>query len=156
MKTDDLAQFGSSLAAAVPLAGALGIEAHSLGSDHVALSAPLAPNTNDKGTAFGGSLYAVAVLAGWSLVDRLARAQGLSVDVVIHEAVLEYLAPAADAFVCCARLHPAAESPRFLQALRRRRAARIAVDILTESAGVLALRCRASYVATPRPHAVPS
>lgn len=153
---DDLAQFGSQLAASVPLARALGVAAHSLGPDHVALSAPLEPNANDKGTAFGGSLYAVAVLAGWSLVDRLARSAGLSVDVVIHEAALEYRAPAADAFVACARLHPEAVPARFLQALQRRRAARIAVDIRTESAGVLALACRASYVASPRAANLPA
>lgn len=32
------------------------------------LSAPLAANSNHKGTAFGGSLYSVAVLAGWGLL----------------------------------------------------------------------------------------
>jgi thioesterase domain-containing protein len=149
---EDLVQFGRSLAAAVPLARALGVEVHSLGADHVALAAPLGPNANDKGTAFGGSLYAVAVLAGWSLVNRLAQAHGLSVDVVIHEATLEYRAPAAAGFVACARFAPQGQTSRFIRALHRHRPARIAVDILTESAGVLAMHCRASYVATPRLH----
>ena len=33
------------------------------------LRAPLGPNVNDKGTAFGGSLVSLMTLAGWCLVS---------------------------------------------------------------------------------------
>ena len=59
----------------------------------VALHAPLAPNSNYKGTAFGGSLFSVAVLAGWAWVTRYLAAADLAADAVIQESTMRYLAP---------------------------------------------------------------
>ena len=50
------------LAADFPLARHIGIVVDSAGDDGIVLRAPLGPNANDKGTAFGGSLFSVAVL----------------------------------------------------------------------------------------------
>jgi thioesterase domain-containing protein len=59
----------------------------------VVLRAPLAPNANYKGTAFGGSLYSVAVLTGWAWVTRYLAARGLAADAVIQESSIHFLAP---------------------------------------------------------------
>jgi len=57
------------------------------------LRAPLAPNVNDKGTAFGGSLVSLMTLAGWCLVSgRLERA-GLEAEVYVADSLVHYLAP---------------------------------------------------------------
>jgi len=48
----------------IPLAKHIGIVVESADDTTVVLRAPLAPNGNHKGTAFGGSLYSVAVLSG--------------------------------------------------------------------------------------------
>lgn len=57
------------------------------------LRAPLAPNVNDKGTAFGGSLVSLMTLAGWCLVSgRLERA-GLDAEVYVADSLVRYLAP---------------------------------------------------------------
>jgi len=42
----------------------------------IILSAPLLPNANYKGTAFGGSLFSVAVLTGWAWVSRYLDTSG--------------------------------------------------------------------------------
>ena len=70
-----------------------------LSRDSLILSAPLAPSINDKGTAFGGSLYSALVLAGWGLVFGNLRDRGLSGDVVIARSTMDYRAPVRDDFM---------------------------------------------------------
>jgi thioesterase domain-containing protein len=72
------------LAEQIPLAGQLGITAVGIEQGALILSAPLATNRNHEGTAFGGSLNAIATLAGWSVVWLALREAGLDGSVVIH------------------------------------------------------------------------
>jgi hypothetical protein len=58
------------------LAKHMGIRVESADDAAVVLRAPLTLNANYKGTAFGGSLYSVAVLAGWAWVTRHLAVQG--------------------------------------------------------------------------------
>jgi len=75
------------------LARHIGIEVESADDGAVVLRAPLAANANYKGTAFGGSLYSVAVLTGWAWVTRYLAARGLSADAVIQESSVRFLVP---------------------------------------------------------------
>jgi thioesterase domain-containing protein len=75
------------------LARHIGIEVVSADDAVVVLRAPLAPNANYKGTAFGGSLYSVAVLTGWAWVTRYLAARDLSADAVIQESSVRFLVP---------------------------------------------------------------
>jgi thioesterase domain-containing protein len=75
------------------LAKHIGIVVESADDDAVVLRAPLAPNANYKGTAFGGSLYSVAVLTGWAWVTRYLAARGLAADAVIQESSVRFLVP---------------------------------------------------------------
>ena len=75
------------------LAKHIGIVVESADDDAVVLRAPLAPNANYKGTAFGGSLYSVAVLTGWAWVTRYLAARGLAADAVIPESSVRFLVP---------------------------------------------------------------
>ena len=75
------------------LAKHIGIVVESADDGAVVLRAPLAPNANYKGTAFGGSLYSVAVLTGWAWVTRYLAAHGLSADAVIQESSVRFLVP---------------------------------------------------------------
>ena len=43
----------------------MGLEVSHYDGQSLSLTAPLNLNDNDKGTAFGGSLYCAAVMAGW-------------------------------------------------------------------------------------------
>src|SRR5580704_1852273 len=78
------------------LAKHIGIVVESADDSAVVLRAPLAPNANYKGTAFGGSLYSVAVLTGWAWVTRYLAARGLAADAVIQESSVRFLAPVQD------------------------------------------------------------
>jgi thioesterase domain-containing protein len=78
-----------------PLARHIGIVVESAHAGGVVLRAPFAPNVNDKGTAFGGSLFCVAVLAGWAWLTRDLAARQLDAGAVIQESTIRYLVPAA-------------------------------------------------------------
>jgi thioesterase domain-containing protein len=75
------------------LARHIGIVVERADDAEVVLRAPLAPNANYKGTAFGGSLYSVAVLTGWAWVTRYLAARGLAADAVIQESSMHFLTP---------------------------------------------------------------
>src|SRR5277367_3714974 len=75
------------------LAKHIGIVVESADDDAVVLRAPLATNANYKGTAFGGSLYSVAVLTGWAWVTRYLAARGVAADAVIQESSVRFLTP---------------------------------------------------------------
>lgn len=57
------------------------------------LAAPLSLNDNDKGTAFGGSLYTLVVLSGWGMVYLRCRERGLEPNIVVSHGEIEYLRP---------------------------------------------------------------
>ncbi len=75
------------------LARPMGIVVDCADDAAVVLRAPLAPNANYKGTAFGGSLYSLAVLAGWAWVTRHLAARGMAADAVIQESSMRFLTP---------------------------------------------------------------
>ena len=71
----------------------MGIVVESADDSAVVLRAPLAPNANHKGTAFGGSLYSVAVLAGWAWATRYLASREVSLGdlaVAAHLSALDY------------------------------------------------------------------
>ena len=75
------------------LATHIGIVVERADDAAVVMRAPLAPNANYKGTAFGGSLYSVAVLTGWAWVTRYLAARGIAADAVIQESSMRFLTP---------------------------------------------------------------
>src|SRR5260370_42637027 len=75
------------------LARHIGIVVERADNSGIILSAPLLPNANYKGTAFGGSLFSVAVLTGWAWVRRYLDATGLAAAAVIQASTIRYLVP---------------------------------------------------------------
>jgi thioesterase domain-containing protein len=96
--TTQTAKFGCDylqkrIAGEFMLAKHIGIVVESADDSAVVLRAPLALNANYKGTAFGGSLYSVAVLTGWAWVTRYLAARGFAADAVIQESSVRFLVP---------------------------------------------------------------
>lgn len=79
--------------AEIPLAGAMQLRIAEYRPDGLVLEAPLGPNINDKGCAFGGSLASLMTLACWALVVLRLRAAGEDCDVYVQDSQLRYLAP---------------------------------------------------------------
>jgi thioesterase domain-containing protein len=96
-------QVESFLRDEIPLATAMGIRVVTV--EPFMIEAPVALNSNHLGTAFGGSINAVATLAGYALL-WLALHDDPSVHVVIAESWLRFLRPFARPFA------PSAASPK--------------------------------------------
>ncbi|KZX80544.1 hypothetical protein A3715_16635 [Oleiphilus sp. HI0009] len=77
----------------VPLARAAEISVHSYDGNRLVFEAPLDPNTNDKGTAFGGSIYVIAVATAWGMSSIKSQELGLDGELVVAKAEIEYLRP---------------------------------------------------------------
>ncbi len=82
----------------IPLTRAMGLKVLEASASKVVLSAPLEPNHNHKRTAFGGSLYSLAVLSGWGLLWLRLKEAGLEGHVVIVRSEAEYLRPVVQDF----------------------------------------------------------
>lgn len=77
----------------LPLARAAGVEVDTYDGHCLQVSAPLLSNINDKGTAFGGSLYNLCVIAAWGMTDLKAKELNLAGDIVIAKGEINYLRP---------------------------------------------------------------
>jgi thioesterase domain-containing protein len=111
----------------IPLARAMALALHDYDGERLALAAPLAPNVNDKGCAFGGSLVSLMTLAGWGLVELALRARGEDCDVFVGESTVRYLSPLWDDFRAEARLAEGADWTAFFATLAARGKARIEI-----------------------------
>jgi thioesterase domain-containing protein len=132
------------------LARHLGIVVERADDLGVVLAAPLVPNANYQGTAFGGSLFALAVLAGWAWITRYLEAGQLAADAVIQESTIRYLAPVRG--VLRATLTPprAEHVERFRKMLLRARRGRIGLKVDIHQQTTLATEFEGIYVAALR------
>lgn len=112
----------------IPLAHNMDLRLASAEHDRLVLAAPLAPNINDKGCAFGGSLVSLMTLGGWALVELALREQGLDCDLFVAESTVHYLDPVWGELVCASQLGPHASWATFFNTLTTRGRARVAVS----------------------------
>jgi thioesterase domain-containing protein len=78
----------------IPLSRHLNFEILEATPNKVHLRAKLEGNTNHKGTAFGGSLYTLSVLAAYSLVYMgISKEEIQTNNIVIQKGEIQYLAP---------------------------------------------------------------
>ena len=126
----------SRIVAEFPIAKHIGIAVDAADDDAVVLRAPLEANSNDKGTAFGGSLFSLAVLTGWAWVARYLEAHDLAADAVIQESTIRYLVPITGELRAILAAPPLAQIDKFRKMLQRagRGRIRLAVDIHCEQA----------------------
>lgn len=115
------------------------------------LHAPLEGNGNHEGTAFAGSLNAVATLAGWGTVWLALHRAGLPGAVLIQDSATHYHAPVRRDFVATADGPGAAGLERLLAAVRRHGRGRIPlrVTLAEEGSPRPALEFTGRYVVVP-------
>lgn len=77
----------------IPLARAMALSVAGYDGRVLRLRAPLAPNRNDKGCAFGGSLAGLMTLAGWGAATLRLGAAGDGAEIYVQDSTLRYLAP---------------------------------------------------------------
>jgi thioesterase domain-containing protein len=134
-----------------PLARHLGVSVDSAHDGAAVLRAPFAPNANYKGTAFGGSLFCVAVLTGWAWATRYIEARGLNADAVIQESTIRYLKPVHGEFRGTLKAPPPEHLEKFLKMLARSGRGRIGLHVEIHDGHTLSARFDGVFVAALRP-----
>jgi len=133
----------------IPLTRALGLVAQGWDGRTLSLRAPLEPNRNHRGTAFGGSLSALAIVTGWAALHLALGERASHLRVVIQRSTLDFEAPVVGEFSAVASVPEGDAWARFLRGLTRRRRARIAIPCAIRSGGRIAGRHEGVYAALP-------
>ena len=131
----------------IPITNAIGLRVVSVTNNSLSLSAPLEKNHNDKNTAFAGSLYSVAVLAGWGFLQMALKNAGLDGQVVIQESGIKYYQPVTDDIVAKCSADFETDMEKFLQLFRRKDRARIRLVVQIHQGEQLAVEFEGQYVA---------
>jgi thioesterase domain-containing protein len=128
----------------IPITRALGVRVEDYDGQRLVLSAPLDRNVNHMGTAFGGSLNALAVLSGYGLL--WLELQDTSCHIVIRDSSISYERPVrGEIRAICVR--PEAEAlARFKQNFRQKGKARISLAATIEDDGHTAVRFLGTFV----------
>ena len=113
----------------IMLAKPMGIIVESANDSSLVLRAPLAPNANHKGTAFGGSLYSLAVLTGWAWLTRFLATRRLDAEAVIQESSMRFLAPVHGEMRACIEIPAAADMDKLQKMLVRADRGRIRLQV---------------------------
>lgn len=131
----------------IPLTRHLGFEYAEATPERVRLQARLTDNINHKGTAFGGSLYTLAVLSAYSLVYLgIQREKVDTNNIVIQNGEMEYLEPVtADFEIVCEHSEPETYR-RFFSSLARWKKVRETLEVRILCKGVLCARLTGVFV----------
>jgi thioesterase domain-containing protein len=141
------AAFERELLADIPLARAIQLRVADWNGDRLRMSAPLTPNINDKGCAFGGSLASLMTLAGWGLIVLKLRSLARDCDVYVQDSTIRYLAPVWSDFAAEARLADGESWDTFLAVLAERGRSRLRVTCRVPlAAGADAVTFEARFV----------
>lgn len=140
-------EFLSWLRTQIPLINHMGFKPLQYDGRSLVMAAELAPNVNDKGTGFGGSLATVATLCGWSMVTLYRREQGFDNDVVIRDSRLEYLAPVTGDFAAHVALPDQQTLAAFDARMAEKGRARLDLTIEIRQGDKVAMKLAGSYVA---------
>ena len=116
------------LHAEIPLTKAIGIKVGEYNNHSLTLHAPLENNINHKCTAFGGSLYSVAVLSGWGLVYLLLQQHELSGHIVIQESNIKFIKPVVSDITAKCSFESAAQIDKFIKTYKKKGIARIDLE----------------------------
>jgi thioesterase domain-containing protein len=130
----------------IPLTRAIGIEVVEYNDNGLILSAPLENNINHKATAFGGSLYSVCVLSGWSLIYLLLKERGLSGHVVIQESSTRFLRPVTTNIIARCAFESTEQCEKFIRSYKRKGLARIRLQSRVVYTDQMSVLFEGSYV----------
>ena len=141
------AQLERYLHESIPLTRALGVKVKIANPARVLLECPLEPNVNLHGTAFGGSIVALATITGWLWIHVYMRDRKQTPKLVISESTMQYLNPVTGNFSAELRAPRDAIINSFTQTFDRRGSARIELTVSVLSDGEEVGLFKGTYVA---------
>jgi len=130
----------------IPLSVAMQLQVHSVSPEQLSLYAPLLPNRNLHGTAFAGSLYSLATLAGWSLLTVHVAERQWSGSVVLRHADIRYQRPVEGDLTATALFADGDSVLALAHELERRQRGRIVIPVTIAHDGKLAVSFNGEFV----------
>ncbi|MGI9276729.1 MAG: YiiD C-terminal domain-containing protein [Endozoicomonas sp.] len=128
----------------IPLLRAMELKFDHYTPGELIMSCPLAPNINDKGTGFGGSIGTLATICGWTFTMIEARATEPEAEALVAEHHMKFLTPATgDLIAVCKATVP----DSFQQKLASKRVAKLELSIDIQSGGKIVATFNGIYVA---------
>jgi thioesterase domain-containing protein len=135
----------------IPLSEGMGVRVVEAGPGGVTLAAPLHPaNVNHRSTAFGGSVAALAILAGWTLVHLRLRHEGIAAQTVIQNSEVRYDAPIHGTFEAVTAPVPERDWARFTRGIIKHGKGRVHVEVSVGADEAEAASFSGAYVAIRR------
>ena len=129
----------------IPITRAMGVRVEDYDGERLILRAPLDANVNHLGTAFGGSLHALAVLSGYGLL--WLELKDTECHIVIRKSAISYERPVrGDIRAICVRPHSEVLE-EFKKTFHQKGKARIALSATIEDQDITYVRFEGLFVA---------
>lgn len=129
----------------IPLTAALQLVLVGFDGNTLVLGAPLAPNINDKGTAFAGSITALGNITGWSLLTLWSARHFNACRVAIADAHFAFDKPLRGDFTASVSLPSAEDCAGLLESLWRKGRGKVDLRISLADAEGEAVVLQARY-----------
>ena len=129
----------------IPLSRAMGMRVESFVNGQLVLTAPLALNHNHLGTAFGGSLSAMALLAGYCLL--WLRLEDRNAHIVVRSSSIRYLRPVRENLRAVCQFPDASVFADFKSQLLKNGKARISLRVWIEAEDRVCVEFKGEFVA---------
>ncbi|MCB0367003.1 MAG: YiiD C-terminal domain-containing protein [Bdellovibrionaceae bacterium] len=123
--TQEESQLLSSIHNEIPISQEMGINDLRLSKEGLILAAELAPNRNHRGTAFGGSLNSIMLLAGWAWLHHWLGQEKVAAHVVVRDCTTRFYSAVSQNFRVEVEPPSVESEARFLRTLQRRGLAQI-------------------------------
>ena len=129
----------------LPITQFMKMDVESYDGQTLILRAPLAPNINDKQTAFGGSLYNAAVMACWGMAYLKTLEAGIHCNQVVTKGSIEYKAPVHGDIraICNAPSNEVLD--QFIEHFKHKGRSRITLNAVIECSGKTAVEFEGTY-----------
>ena len=143
---DKLDHVRTKLKEQVPLITHMGIDVISWDGSTVVVEAPLEPNLNTHGTAFGGSLYCVGAMTGWSALHLTLMDAGHLPSVWLAKGEVAYLKPVRGTLRAQTTIS-AEQREQILQGYEEKGRVKATIDVLIREGSDEAVKLSAVYAA---------
>ena len=128
----DLQEFEAECQRDIPLLNAMQLSFTSFEDLTLMMEAPLAPNINNKGTAFGGSIASICLFGGWAVSTLAFIDAGIAnTEIVVFKNEMTFERPARGVLNVAARVD-AAEFGTLLEQLKGGSTERIRFDVFVD------------------------
>lgn len=109
----------------IPLTQSLDLKVIRAESESCEVFAPLFPNRNHLGTAFGGSLNSILLLACYTWLFNVLKKQGFDEHIVLKSSEIKYFLPVQEDIRAVCSSPREQDLQKFLNAYKKKRKARI-------------------------------